>query len=390
MSEGIDRMKEWFGRALEACDYDLRWQDKDKGESWRETPVLFLFNKMMEHVNLMMASGFEKVVIDTREGPMPGIEEKTTINLKTGHVHAIKVVNYALMIATRLAGDKVGVEVEPRLIIDPVPLYTGSAHTPSQEFIKKPLKDELKGSNEDMARFAALAGMGRAKEEGTSGSDHDKVVYADSELHPETKPDSIIETGLPPLDLGPLPNGPPPEAKPKEFKGIIDVTALKAKIRKVKETPVETESPPLTEVELKDIEESEKEYAKGEAPVFDSVEELLETSMGISVTPEEIESESYYCPWCEHTSTLGEGCRGKICCIKCGKPINSRFAKLLKKARQWDYVIMKKPVTSAKTAQYLGTSTSWAGKVLRELGWEQTRWRGVIWWRWNPPKEDGK
>jgi len=33
-------------------------------------------------------------------------------------------------------------EAEPVLIIDPVPLHTGSAHTPSQEFTEDPLKAE--------------------------------------------------------------------------------------------------------------------------------------------------------------------------------------------------------------------------------------------------------
>lgn len=117
---------------------------------------------------------------------------------------------------------------------------------------------------------------------------------------------------------------------------------------------------------------------------------MVPNGAGTELPEAESESKGYYCPWCDHTAKLGVGCHGKICCIMCGKPINSRFADLLKKARQWDYVIMREPVTSAKAAQYLGTSTSWAGKVLRELGWEQTRWRGVIWWRWNPPKENGK
>lgn len=109
--EKPNRLMEWFGRALMAADFDLRLQDKEKGNSWKEAPPLFLFNKMMRHVNLMMDSGFEKVVIDTKDGPLPGIKEKTTVNLKTGHVHAIKVVNYALMIATRLAGAEVGDKV---------------------------------------------------------------------------------------------------------------------------------------------------------------------------------------------------------------------------------------------------------------------------------------
>ena len=32
------------------------------------------------------------------------------------------------------------VEAEPELVIDPVPLHTGSAHTPSQEFTEQPLE----------------------------------------------------------------------------------------------------------------------------------------------------------------------------------------------------------------------------------------------------------
>ena len=342
MGEGIDRMKEWFGRALRAADFDLQLQDKEKGSGWKEATPLFLFNKMMRHVNLMMDS-----------------------NSNVGQVHTIKVVNYALMIATLMAGDKVGVEVEPRLIIDPVPLYTGSAHTPSQEFIKESLEAEpkpkekgLESAHEEEDRIGeppleaeltegleSIKGIGRAKTNDTSGSQHDKILYSEAahlptETPAEAESDPIIETGLPPLDLGPLPNGPATEA-----------------------------------------------FSTGQV---DTAGDLLKADLRGLYEPNESEDASYYCPWCEHKSKLASGCHGKICCIKCGKPINSRFAQMLKKARQWDYVIMKKPVTSAKTAQYLGTSTSWAGKVLRELGWEQTRWRGVIWWRWNPPKEDGK
>ena len=252
MGEGIDRMKEWFGRALRAADFDLQLQDKEKGSSWKEATPLFLFNKMMRHVNLMMDP-----------------------NTNVGQVHSIKVVNYALMITTLMAGDKVVEEAKPQKTVIREIIYPGAGHMEQSD----------------------------------------------------------VEWG-PPIIAG------EDESKPKE-KGLESAHEEEDRIG---EPPLEAES----------------------------------------------ESESYYCPWCQHTSTLGEGCRGKICCIKCGKPINSRFAKLLKKARQWDYVIMKKPVTSAKTAQYLGTSTSWAGKVLRELGWERTRWRGVIWWRWNLPKEDGK
>lgn len=345
-AEAFERMKEWFWRALGACDFDLRMQDKDKGSSWKEATPLSLFNKMMRHVNLMMDSGFEKVVIDTKDGPLHGIKEKTTVNLKTGHVHAIKVANYALMIATRLAGDKAGVEAKFATIKEL--LDTPMGITVNLKEIEEP--PEAKVVENDVQKQETTEEA--AREEGTQEtetegelpeeSEHDNVhgeVPAEIEAEPRliidpvplhtgsahtpsqefikellgSELDPIIETGRKPLDIGPLPNGP-------------------------------TES----------------------------------------------KSKGYYCPWCEHTAKLGVGCRGKICCILCGKPINSRFADLLKKARQWDYVIMKEAVTSEKTAQYLGTSTSWAGKVLRELGWEQTRWHGAIWWRWNPPKEDGK
>ena len=261
-----------------------------------------LFNRMMGHVNLMMDSGFEKVVIDTKEGSLPGIEEKTTINLKTGYIHAIKVVNYALMVATRLAGDEVAVEAEPEKIVLREIIYPHTGHTESSKVEWGP---------------PIIA-----------GEDEQKDV------------DPIIETGRPPLDLGPLPNGPVTEA-----------------------------------------------FSTAQV---DTAGDLLKADLRGLYEPNGSEDASYYCPWCEHKSKLAEGCHGKICCIKCGKPINSRFAQMLKKARQWDYIIMKEPVTSPSLAKHLGTSPSWAGKVLKELGWEPTRWRGVIWWRWNPPKEDGK
>lgn len=224
--EAFKRMKEWFGRALGAADFDLRLQDKEKGESWKESSALFLFNKMMGHVNKMMDP-----------------------NSKVGQVHAVKVANYALMITTRLAGDNVAVEAEPE-------------------------KDTI-------AALEELAGT------------------------------------------------------------ITEEEAKEAFPRHAKSSP------------------------KGES-----------------------EDEGYYCPWCNHTAKLGVGCRGNICCILCGKPIDSRFAVLLKKARQFDHVIMKKPITSATMAKYLGTSSNWAGQVLAQLGWKSAGWRKGLGARWNPPKED--
>jgi len=78
----IKRLTEWFGKALEACDFDLRLQDKEKGKSWKKSSPLFLFNKMMKHVNKMMDP-----------------------NTNVGQVHSIKAVNYVLMIATRIKED---------------------------------------------------------------------------------------------------------------------------------------------------------------------------------------------------------------------------------------------------------------------------------------------
>ncbi len=39
--------------------------------------------------------------------------------------------------------------------------------------------------NSSKKALKELAGIGKAKEEGTSGSDHDEVLYGDSELHLE-------------------------------------------------------------------------------------------------------------------------------------------------------------------------------------------------------------
>ena len=77
--ERPNRLMERFGEALMAADFDFDLQYKRKRESWSKSPPLFLFNKMMRHVNKMMDS-----------------------NLNVGRVHVVKVVNYALMIATRI------------------------------------------------------------------------------------------------------------------------------------------------------------------------------------------------------------------------------------------------------------------------------------------------
>lgn len=119
------RLMEWFGRALMAADSDVRAHDEEKGESWREERLEYLFDKMMKHAN------------------------KTKYNMKTGHVHAIKVVNYALMIATRVAGaevgDKVAEEVEWKgQNITIVSAYSGVTRMkPNENIIEKiPLETE--------------------------------------------------------------------------------------------------------------------------------------------------------------------------------------------------------------------------------------------------------
>jgi hypothetical protein len=253
------RLKEWFGRALDVADFDLRLHDKEKGKSWKEATPLSLFNKMMGHVNKMM-------------DPNP----------RVGQVHAIKVANYALMIATRLAGDNVAVEAEPEKIVLREIIYPHAGHTESNvEFGPPIIAGKAEPEKDTIAALEELAGT------------------------------------------------------------ITEEEAREAFPRHAKELP------------------------KGESG-----------------------DEGYYCPWCNHTAKLGVGCRGKICCISCGKPIDSRFAMLLKKARQFNHIIMKKPITSAKMAEYLGTSSNWAGQVLAQLGWKSAGWRKGLGARWNPPKED--
>lgn len=254
MGEGIDRMKEWFGRALDAADFDLRLHDKEKGSSWKEATPLSLFNKMMGHVNKMM-------------DPNP----------RVGQIHAIKVANYALMITTRLVDENGAVEVEPKKAVIREVIHPHASHT-----------------------------------------------------------ESNVEFG-PPIIAG------EPESEPSE--------------------------------------EKDAQWAKIET------EKAFEAEMERKA---ELRTEGYYCPWCNHTAKLATGCHGKICCITCGKPIDSRFAKMLTKARQFNHVIMKKPITSAKMAEYLGTSSNWAGQVLAQLGWKSAGWRKGLGARWNPPKEDGK
>lgn len=82
-------------------------------------------------------------------------------------------------------------------------------------------------------------------------------------------------------------------------------------------------------------------------------------------------SDGYYCPWCEHTSTLAETCRGKICCIKCGKPINSRMGKLLKKTRAHPNVKIPLPINVRDLARFLDCSSNWASQVMKALGWRR-------------------
>jgi len=99
--------------------------------------------------------------------------------------------------------------------------------------------------------------------------------------------------------------------------------------------------------------------------------------------------EGYYCPWCEHTSELGTACHGKICCIKCGKPINSRMGKMLKKARENRYVESKMAVNVQELARDLGTTASWAGQVMRALGWTRNaNYSGRVSTWYIAPKED--
>lgn len=161
--ERPNRLMDWFGRAVMAADFDLRLHDKEKGESWRDAPALSLFNKMMGHVSLMMDP-----------------------ESRVGHIHAIKVVNYALMIATRLAGDRMPVEAKPEKIVLREIIYPHTGHIESNVEFGPPI----------------IAG--------------------------EDESDPIVETGLPPLDLGPLPNGPaiskvkeePLEAEPEDAKKV--------------------------------------------------------------------------------------------------------------------------------------------------------------------------
>lgn len=404
MSKDIDieRMKGWFGRALDAADFDLRLQDKDKGSGWKEAIPLFLFNKMMAHVNKMM-------------------------NPRIGQIHAIKVANYALMIATRLAGDKVGVEVEPkktiiREVIHPnvshtelpdvewgTPIIAGEAEPKEFEGIidVTALKAKIREIPEDPSEAisttqahtggellkADLRGLYESKEEPLEANPEVKKPLQ-KEFPEETVAEEVVEP-IAEEAVVPLPEDEEEAARKAEpeskEKGLESAHEEEDRLgeppieAKVVEDDVQKQETTEEATREEGTQETEPEGELPEEPEHDKVHG--EVSAEIEAEPE---SKGYYCPWCDHTAKLGVGCHGKICCIVCGKPINSRFADLLKKARQWDYVIMKEAVTSEKTAQYLGTSTSWAGKVLRELGWEQTKWHGAIWWRWNPPKEDGK
>lgn len=127
-AEKPDRLMDWFGRALMAADSDVRAHDEEKGESWREARMPYLYDKMMGHVNKM-------------RGRRAGT--------KVGHVHAIKVVNYALIIATRIAGAEVGDKVAEEVKwkgqnITLVSAYSGVTRIrPNENIIEKePLESE--------------------------------------------------------------------------------------------------------------------------------------------------------------------------------------------------------------------------------------------------------
>jgi hypothetical protein len=77
------RLRKWFGNALRAADFDLRLQDKEKGESWKESSLRYLYDRMILHMNNMG----EQIV----DGYTHGVD-----------VQSVKVANYALMIATRV------------------------------------------------------------------------------------------------------------------------------------------------------------------------------------------------------------------------------------------------------------------------------------------------
>lgn len=306
MGEGIDRMKEWFGRALRAADFDLKLNDREKGSGWKEATPLFLFNKMMRHVNKMMDP-----------------------NSNVSQVHSIKVVNYALMIATRLAD-----ESPPLSDIELEDLKLAEEERAKGEMPVFDSVEELIGTVEAEPKKTVI----REVIYPHVGHTESSVEFGPPIIAGEDESDPIVETGRPPLDLGPLPNGPATEA-----------------------------------------------FSTAQV---DTAGDLLKADLRGQYEPNGSEDASYYCPWCEHKSKLASGCHGKMCCIKCGKPINSRFAQMLATARRCGCVIIKEPITSAEMAKYLGTSANWAGQVLAQLGWKSAGWRKGLGARWNPPKKD--
>ena len=98
-------------------------------------------------------------------------------------------------------------------------------------------------------------------------------------------------------------------------------------------------------------------------------------------------TKGYYCPWCNKISRSAELCHGKICCIDCGKPIDSRFAHLLGKTRLYYRFKVKEAVNVRELAQYLGTSATWAGQVMRELGWTRNAYYGGYPTYYTAPRE---
>lgn len=84
-ARGPIKLMDRFRRALMLADFDFHIHDEEKGESWKGADLSYLLTQLMVHAKKIGAPYGSCVV-----------------NTKSGHIHAIKVVNYALMIATRI------------------------------------------------------------------------------------------------------------------------------------------------------------------------------------------------------------------------------------------------------------------------------------------------
>lgn len=80
----IKRLVEWFDDALGAADLELRTKDEYKRDNWKTETPRYLYDQLVKHANRMGDQIYR-------------LDDVNIVEL------AVKVTNYSLMIATRVA-----------------------------------------------------------------------------------------------------------------------------------------------------------------------------------------------------------------------------------------------------------------------------------------------